>query len=180
MKSIIALILCSNLLGVGSLKNTNKPPTTRVLITATGYILSTGDPLQFDEIGLKFLGEPTYKGNDEIIDGTTFSHSLDYWAMVKRNQKEAEATAHIQVKDGILYHDGKRVNFGGLTVRWMDNAVFWLDWVVGPGLTSKSGQASLDNPEPHELLYYNFKTLRGGAVYVGGKGASGEVRILTK
>jgi hypothetical protein len=145
----------------------------------TGKILSTGGPLQIGKDGLKFIGNLNYEGNSAVVDGHFYTPCPEYWEMIKQNREAADATAHIQVKAGKLYHDGKMINFGDLTVKWMDHAVFWLDWVVGPGNTSKSGQPSLYNIEPQELLYYNFRTLRGGSVFVGGKGSSGEVQILT-
>jgi hypothetical protein len=156
-----------------------KPQQFKVLVRGD-EVLSFGGPLQFDEIGVKFVEKAKYEGNDDIYDGHRFSPSPEFWAMIKRNLAEASAAGHFVVKDGRLYHDGQLINFGGLEVKWMDRAVFWLDWVVGPGLTTKSGPPGLNNLEPHELLYYNFRTREGGSIYVGGKGASAEVRILTQ
>ncbi len=160
-------------------KKVLKPQPVKMLLMGS-KVLSYGGPLQFDEIGVKFVGEPSLDGNDEVIDGHRFKPSPEYWMMIEKNKKAAAASEHITVKEGRLYHDGHLVDFGGLEVKWMGQALFWQDWVIGPGLTSKSGAPRLEYMEPHELLYYNFKTRKGGALCIGGKGASSEVRILTQ
>ena len=86
--------------------------------------------------------------------------------------------SHIKIEGGKVYHDGQLINFDLVKVKWINRAVIWQDWVVGVGLTSKE-QVELNNIEPRELIYYNWKTNKGGSIYLVNKTLP-EFKILTK
>lgn len=168
---------------VVAMTQTQVPTTQAVqpirILSIMGKILSVGGPLQFDEKGIRFLGEENSKSDgSESYNGIEFRLSPDYWAMVEKNRKECDAKAHIKVEKGRLLHDGKKVDFGVVKIKWVNRAVFWGDWVIGVGLTSKE-EASLHNLEPRELIYYNWKTLNGGSIHLVNKSMP-EFKILTK
>lgn len=138
-----------------------------------------GGPLKFDEKGICFIGEEKSKADGvESYNGVDFQLSPEYWAMAEKNRKECDAMSHIKVDKGRLIHDGKKVDFDTVRIKWVNRAVIWDDWVVGVGLTSKE-EASLHNLEPRELIYYNYKTLKGGSIYLVNKSMP-DFKILTK
>lgn len=149
------------------------------VLSIMGKVLSFGGPLKFDEKGICFIGEENSKTEGvESYDGINFQLSPEFWAMVEKNRKEYDAIAHIKVEKGTLFHDGKKVDFDVTKIKWVNRAVLWGDWVVGIGLTSKE-EATLRNLEPRELVYYNWKTLKGGSVHLVNKSMP-EFRILTR
>ena len=150
-----------------------------ILAMSDGRILSMGGPLKFDKTGLRFIGECGYKGDDILsYDGVEFRLSPEFWAMIRRNRAKFDAIDHIKVENGTVFHDGQAIDFDLIKVKWIGRAVFWQDWVVGVGLTSKQ-QASMHNIEPRELVYYNWKTRKGGSVYLVNKSLP-DFRILTR
>lgn len=157
-----------------------QPPKQPVKILAImGKTLSMGGPLKFDEMGICFVGEENSR-KDEVdsYDGIDFKIDSSYWEMLKKNRTEADAISHIKVENGKIYHDGNLIDFDLVKIKWVNKAIFWQDWVVAIGLTSKE-EAGLNNPEPRELIYYNWKTHKGGSVYLVNKMVP-EFRILTK
>jgi hypothetical protein len=145
-------------------------PSSKILALSTGEILSLGGGLRFDEEGLQIIGHKVpLQDSSFMLGDKRFEASPDFWAMVERNRRDADAKQHVQVREGKLFHDGQPVSMDLIKIKGIHEAIFWEDWVVCIGLTSKSGVSSLTNPEPIELIYYNWKTRKGGSIGMGGK-----------
>ena len=142
-------------------------------------ILSMGGPLRFDEKGICFIGEESSRSDEvDSYNGVDFKIGPDYWKMIRDNREKADALSHIKVEDGKLYHDNRLIDFDLVRIRWINKAIYWQDWVLAVGLTSKE-QADYNNIEPRELVYYNWKTGKGGSIYLINK-ALPDFKILTK
>jgi len=174
---IMELLMVGAMGQSGSAAPASKP--VHILTMTDGRILSMGGPLKFDEKGLCIIGECTFKsGGICSYNGVEFKVSPEFWSMESDNRVKFDAIGHIKVENGTVFHDGQAIDLDAIKVKWICHAVFWQDWVVGIGLTSKQ-QASLYNLEPRELVYYNWKTRKGGSVYLVNKSLP-DFRILTK
>lgn len=149
------------------------------ILTIMGKILSMGGPLKFDEMGICFIGEENSSSDNlDSYNGIDFKIDSNYWKMLNKNRIQADAMSHIKIKNGKLYHNNNLIDFDLIKIKWINKAVFWQDWVVAIGQTSKE-KVELNNPEPRELIYYNWKTRKGGSIYLVNK-ILPDFRIITK
>jgi len=147
------------------------PPenSPQILLINGGKILSIGGPLQFDQNGIQYIGEPTIIENGFIIDSVRYKLSPDFWTMIHQNLANADATKAVQVKNGQVFFQNRPVDFGASQVKGIGSPIFWQGWVLGFGGTSKFPPPPMFQEFTIELIYFNIKSLKGDSVQLCNK-----------
>jgi len=158
---ILSLLLFIPLLAQQPSNQADNRQAVRILILNPGGILSTGGPIQFDAIGIKYGPEPEVSGNDMVISGLRFTPSPEYFKMVERNLKEASAHDYIKITKGKLYYQNRVVNIGSNKITGFWNAIYWQGCILGFGATDKYPRKPSDIEFTKELIWFNIATLKG-------------------